>query len=213
MFYIRGWPFYVPKLKKVTQFYSPKKILGLLLLHHILLSWILVNNKTQRLLVIQNAGNYIFTLIYCVAKIDYVSLDLHLFGTSEVPQISNSAITLYIFKTIIDAWSLLVETEASITKYIFQHLQLCGISWASVSALCSSSCPLLYSLDLSWVSGTRTQCLRDLLAPPTDHRYMCDEYNVKVECLWSKSDCMMKHYDREYGRFHNWWLKKTTCWH
>ena len=51
-----------------------------------------------------------------------------------------------------------------------KHLILVRNSWAAVSSLCSSSCPLLYSIDLSWVSSVRSKCLRDLLAPPTDHR-------------------------------------------
>lgn len=51
-----------------------------------------------------------------------------------------------------------------------RHLNLSGNSWAAVSALCSSYCPLLARLDLAWVSGVHDACLRDLLSPPTDRR-------------------------------------------
>ena len=56
-----------------------------------------------------------------------------------------------------------------------KHLSLAGNSWAAVCALCSSSCPLLYSLDLKWVSGIRDACMKDLISPPTDHRPGVDD--------------------------------------
>ncbi|KAF7694804.1 lysine (K)-specific demethylase 2Ba isoform X2 [Silurus meridionalis] len=49
-------------------------------------------------------------------------------------------------------------------------LILSGCSWAAVSALCTSSCPLLRSLDLQWVEGLRDTQIKDLLSPPTDNR-------------------------------------------
>ncbi|XP_068166429.1 lysine (K)-specific demethylase 2Ba isoform X2 [Antennarius striatus] len=49
-------------------------------------------------------------------------------------------------------------------------LKLSGCSWAAVSALCSSSCPLLRSLDVQWVEGLKDAQMRDLLSPPTDNR-------------------------------------------
>ncbi|XP_028850901.1 lysine (K)-specific demethylase 2Ba isoform X2 [Denticeps clupeoides] len=49
-------------------------------------------------------------------------------------------------------------------------LQLSGCSWVSVSALCTSSCPLLHTLDLQWVEGLRDAQIRDLVSPPTDNR-------------------------------------------
>ncbi|TKS79072.1 Lysine-specific demethylase 2B [Collichthys lucidus] len=49
-------------------------------------------------------------------------------------------------------------------------LKLSGCSWAAVSALCTSSCPLLRSLDVQWVEGLKDAQMRDLLSPPTDNR-------------------------------------------
>uniref|UniRef100_A0A8C9Y7Z5 Lysine (K)-specific demethylase 2Ba n=1 Tax=Sander lucioperca TaxID=283035 RepID=A0A8C9Y7Z5_SANLU len=49
-------------------------------------------------------------------------------------------------------------------------LRLSGCSWAAVSALCTSSCPLLRSLDVQWVEGLKDAQMRDLLSPPTDNR-------------------------------------------
>lgn len=47
---------------------------------------------------------------------------------------------------------------------------LSGCSWIAVSALCSSSCPLLRTLDVQWVEGLKDAQMRDLLSPPTDNR-------------------------------------------
>ncbi|XP_048036994.1 lysine-specific demethylase 2B isoform X3 [Megalobrama amblycephala] len=49
-------------------------------------------------------------------------------------------------------------------------LLLAGCSWAAVSALCTSSCPLLRTLDVQWVEGLKDNQIRDLLSPPTDNR-------------------------------------------
>lgn len=49
-------------------------------------------------------------------------------------------------------------------------LLLSGCSWVAVSALCTSSCPLLRTLDVQWVEGLRDAQMRDLLSPPTDNR-------------------------------------------
>uniref|UniRef100_H2MCD6 Lysine (K)-specific demethylase 2Ba n=1 Tax=Oryzias latipes TaxID=8090 RepID=H2MCD6_ORYLA len=49
-------------------------------------------------------------------------------------------------------------------------LKLSGCSWAAVSALCTSSCPLLRTLDIQWVEGLKDAQMRDLLSPPTDNR-------------------------------------------
>uniref|UniRef100_A0A1A8UTU6 Lysine (K)-specific demethylase 2B n=1 Tax=Nothobranchius furzeri TaxID=105023 RepID=A0A1A8UTU6_NOTFU len=49
-------------------------------------------------------------------------------------------------------------------------LKLSGCSWAAVSALCTSSCPLLRTLDVQWVEGLKDAQIRDLLSPPTDNR-------------------------------------------
>lgn len=66
-----------------------------------------------------------------------------------------------------------------------RHLVLAGNSWAAVSALCSSSCPLLVTLDLKWVQGIRDPCLRDLLSPPTDHRPGVDDSISRLHRLQS----------------------------
>nr|XP_023664378.1 lysine-specific demethylase 2B-like isoform X2 [Paramormyrops kingsleyae] len=49
-------------------------------------------------------------------------------------------------------------------------LLLSGCSWVAVSALCTSSCPLLRTLDVQWVEGLKDPQMRDLLSPPTDNR-------------------------------------------
>uniref|UniRef100_A0A673KUW8 Lysine-specific demethylase 2B n=1 Tax=Sinocyclocheilus rhinocerous TaxID=307959 RepID=A0A673KUW8_9TELE len=49
-------------------------------------------------------------------------------------------------------------------------LLLAGCSWAAVSALCTSSCPLLRTLDVQWVEGLKDNQIRDLLSLPTDNR-------------------------------------------
>ncbi|XP_044296786.1 lysine-specific demethylase 2B isoform X2 [Varanus komodoensis] len=51
-----------------------------------------------------------------------------------------------------------------------RDLLLSGCSWIAVSALCSSSCPLLRTLDAQWVEGLKDAQMRDLLSPPTDNR-------------------------------------------
>ncbi|XP_051971872.1 lysine-specific demethylase 2B isoform X3 [Xyrauchen texanus] len=49
-------------------------------------------------------------------------------------------------------------------------LLLAECSWAAVSALCTSSCPLLRTLDVQWVEGLKDNQIKDLLSPPTDNR-------------------------------------------
>lgn len=56
-----------------------------------------------------------------------------------------------------------------------KQLSLAHCAWPAISVLCSSVCPLLFELDLSWVSSVRTACVRDLLAPPVDHRPGVDD--------------------------------------
>ncbi|XP_075424344.1 lysine-specific demethylase 2B [Ascaphus truei] len=51
-----------------------------------------------------------------------------------------------------------------------RDLNLSGCSWIAVSALCSSSCPLLKNLNVQWVEGLKDAQMRDLLSPPTDNR-------------------------------------------
>ncbi|XP_041095298.1 lysine-specific demethylase 2A-like [Polyodon spathula] len=47
-----------------------------------------------------------------------------------------------------------------------KDLILAGCTWSSVSALSSSSCPLLRTLDLRWAEGVKDSQIRDLLSPP-----------------------------------------------
>ncbi|KAF8787485.1 Lysine-specific demethylase 2B like protein [Argiope bruennichi] len=51
-----------------------------------------------------------------------------------------------------------------------KELILSGCSSASVVALSTCNCPLLRSLDLSWVEGLNDSVIRDLLSPPPDSR-------------------------------------------
>ncbi|CAH1801472.1 unnamed protein product [Owenia fusiformis] len=51
-----------------------------------------------------------------------------------------------------------------------KSLSLDGNSWSSISALCSSQCPLLETLDINWCTGVKDDCVRDLVSPPCDHR-------------------------------------------
>lgn len=51
-----------------------------------------------------------------------------------------------------------------------KDLIVSGCSWAAISALCSSSCPLLRTIDLRWVEGLKDAQMRDMLSPPTDNR-------------------------------------------
>uniref|UniRef100_A0A4W5QSS3 F-box domain-containing protein n=1 Tax=Hucho hucho TaxID=62062 RepID=A0A4W5QSS3_9TELE len=47
-----------------------------------------------------------------------------------------------------------------------KDLMLSGCSWSSISALSSTSCPLLRTLDLRWADGVKDGQIRDLLNPP-----------------------------------------------
>ncbi|XP_030223338.1 lysine-specific demethylase 2A [Gadus morhua] len=47
-----------------------------------------------------------------------------------------------------------------------KDLMLSGCSWSSISALSSSSCPLLRSLDLRFADGVKDSQIRDLVTPP-----------------------------------------------
>ncbi|XP_051891245.1 lysine-specific demethylase 2B-like isoform X4 [Pristis pectinata] len=49
-------------------------------------------------------------------------------------------------------------------------LALAGCIWSAISALCTSSCPLLRMLDLRWVEDLKDSQMRELLSPPTDCR-------------------------------------------
>ncbi|XP_021003614.3 LOW QUALITY PROTEIN: lysine-specific demethylase 2B [Parasteatoda tepidariorum] len=51
-----------------------------------------------------------------------------------------------------------------------KELVVSGCSSASILALCTCNCPLLRSLDLSWVEGLNDSVIRDLLAAPPDSR-------------------------------------------
>uniref|UniRef100_A0A6P8P528 [histone H3]-dimethyl-L-lysine(36) demethylase n=1 Tax=Geotrypetes seraphini TaxID=260995 RepID=A0A6P8P528_GEOSA len=49
-----------------------------------------------------------------------------------------------------------------------KDLILAGCSWSAVSALSTSSCPLLRTLDLRWAVGIKDPQIRDLLTPSTE---------------------------------------------
>ncbi|XP_075032494.1 lysine-specific demethylase 2A isoform X2 [Mixophyes fleayi] len=49
-----------------------------------------------------------------------------------------------------------------------KDLILAGCSWSAVSALSTSSCPLLRTLDLRWTVGIKDAQIRDLLTPASD---------------------------------------------
>lgn len=50
-----------------------------------------------------------------------------------------------------------------------KDLMLAGCCWSSVSALCSSGCPLLRSLDLRYADGVKDTQIRDLVTPPGEY--------------------------------------------
>lgn len=43
-------------------------------------------------------------------------------------------------------------------------------SWATISGLCMSACPLLHNLDVSWATGLNDKCFEDLISPPVDRK-------------------------------------------
>uniref|UniRef100_A0A8C2ZKA8 [histone H3]-dimethyl-L-lysine(36) demethylase n=1 Tax=Cyclopterus lumpus TaxID=8103 RepID=A0A8C2ZKA8_CYCLU len=47
-----------------------------------------------------------------------------------------------------------------------KDLMVAGCSWLTISALCSSGCPLLRSLDLRYADGVKDSQIRDLVTPP-----------------------------------------------
>ncbi|XP_061101236.1 lysine (K)-specific demethylase 2Aa isoform X2 [Conger conger] len=47
-----------------------------------------------------------------------------------------------------------------------KDLLVSGCSWSSISALSSTSCPLLRTLDLRWAEGVKDSQIRDLITPP-----------------------------------------------
>ncbi|XP_060628114.2 lysine-specific demethylase 2A [Anolis sagrei] len=49
-----------------------------------------------------------------------------------------------------------------------KDLILAGCSWSAVSALSTSTCPLLRTLDLRWAVGIKDPQIRDLLTSPSD---------------------------------------------
>ncbi|KAK3599372.1 hypothetical protein CHS0354_036378 [Potamilus streckersoni] len=51
-----------------------------------------------------------------------------------------------------------------------KHLDVSKCSWATISALCSSTCPLLHSLNMNWASSLKDQFFEDLVTLPVDRR-------------------------------------------
>ncbi|XP_049618478.1 lysine-specific demethylase 2A isoform X3 [Syngnathus scovelli] len=47
-----------------------------------------------------------------------------------------------------------------------KDLMLAGCPWTSISALCSSACPLLRTLDVRYADGVKDAQIRDLVTPP-----------------------------------------------
>lgn len=64
-----------------------------------------------------------------------------------------------------------------------QTLNLTGSSAATVSALCSSYCPLLRKLDLSWVDSLNDNLIKDLLSSPNDSRPGLLETKTRLRLL------------------------------
>uniref|UniRef100_A0A8C5BWK3 [histone H3]-dimethyl-L-lysine(36) demethylase n=1 Tax=Gadus morhua TaxID=8049 RepID=A0A8C5BWK3_GADMO len=70
-------------------------------------------------------------------------------------------------------WTNISKTQLSWLIHRLPGLRvllLSGCSWAAASALCTSSGPLLRTLDVQWVEGLADPQMRDLLSPPTDSR-------------------------------------------
>ncbi|XP_062590943.1 lysine-specific demethylase 2A-like isoform X1 [Saccostrea cucullata] len=53
---------------------------------------------------------------------------------------------------------------------LLKNLSMSSCSWATVSALCFSSCPLLTALNLNWMLGLDHVHFKDLVTPPSDLR-------------------------------------------
>ncbi|XP_013776610.2 lysine-specific demethylase 2A-like isoform X2 [Limulus polyphemus] len=62
-------------------------------------------------------------------------------------------------------------------------LVLNGCSTAAVSSLCTCYCPLLSSLDISWVEGLTDTFIRELLSNPPDSRPGCVESKTRLHKL------------------------------
>lgn len=86
--------------------------------------------------------------------------------------------------------SLLQYFKALLCLPGLRVLRLSGCSWAAVSALCTSSCPLLRTLDVQWVEGLKDAQMRDLLSPPTDNRpgNSLSVGQILMRCLTSRAE-------------------------
>ncbi len=62
---------------------------------------------------------------------------------------------------------------------------LAGCSWSSISALCSSGCPLLRSLDLRYADGVKDSQIRELVTPPGKERVASEAMIVCQICMTS----------------------------
>lgn len=62
---------------------------------------------------------------------------------------------------------------------------LAGCSWLSISALCSSGCPLLRSLDLRYADGVKDSQIRDLVTPPGEQRTLRG-YRLIARYAWHR---------------------------
>ncbi|XP_001606028.1 jmjC domain-containing histone demethylation protein 1 [Nasonia vitripennis] len=80
------------------------------------------------------------------------------------------------------AWLLIRLTK-------LQNLSLKGCNWAGVYALNTSACPLLTTLDLSFVAGLNDSSLREILSPPTDSGAGLIEKSSRLRYLRTLSLC------------------------
>ena len=53
---------------------------------------------------------------------------------------------------------------------LLKKLVLSKCSWATMCGLCTSACPLLTELDISWASGVADQFFEDIITPPVDRK-------------------------------------------
>lgn len=80
-----------------------------------------------------------------------------------------------------------------------KDLMLSGCSWSSISALCSSGCPLLRSLDLRYADGVKDSQIRDLVTPPGEKGVASvasvwwSGYMILAVVNSSRSHCMSTH--------------------
>ncbi|CAI9734561.1 lysine-specific demethylase 2A-like isoform X3 [Octopus vulgaris] len=107
---------------------------------------------------------------WCINHTLWTTVDLsgrlikqqHLIGTvCRQPKCLNLTSSFFSYKQLFWLIARLPQLE---------RLLLCNCCWSTISALCSSSCPLLRSLDVSWATGMHGDCFRDLILPQIDRK-------------------------------------------